>query len=134
MATKKKAAPVKKAQPKAAAPTVRKPKAVAPTVIEFGEETKDLLRQLIAALTPGEIISGKPATMVVVKAKEEKPIKEAEETEEVSLAEIRTMIQEKASGGKSAAILKLLEKYDVTTASALDESHYSAFYTALKKI
>jgi len=141
--TKKKSAPVKKVT------VPRAPKKQQTLIVGFDDETKELLRQLIAALSipakihladVGEIkptYTG-PREKVEVKhdaGKQETikfPVKKTDET--VTLTMIREMINAKVGEGKTDKVVKCLNKYGAKNASTLDEEHFAAFFEDLKDL
>lgn len=143
MPTKKKAAPVKKV----AAP--RAPKKPQTLIVGFDDETKELLRQLVAAISiPGKITGPSPSEAAEIK----KAVKEIaagkqetikfptvnatgkEVVATVTLTMIREMINAKVGEGKTDKVVKCLNKYGAKNASTLDEEHFAAFYEDLKEI
>lgn len=131
MAVKKKAAA--KSAPKKVAPVVaKKPQKQNVVVVDFSEETKDLLRSLI------EVLGKSPAPVKQIAAAQPAPVATAPVVKTtsttVSLTEIRELINEKAGQGKTAAIVKLLGNHGAQSASTLAEENYDAFFTDLKEL
>lgn len=149
MAVKKAAA--KKAAPKKAAPPAPK-KVVAPksnvVVVDFSEDSKELLRGLIGAITssfaPVVVNAAAPgATKQVFQADIAAPIKAATPapaatppppTANTLLTSIREMINTKAGEGKTAEIVALLSKYGAQSASTLEAEHFQGFFDDLKNV
>jgi hypothetical protein len=129
----KKASPLKKVVKEA---VVKSPKVQ--QTIGFDEETKQLFRDLIAALQPQQI-SVNTEAVKIVKHKEEPVKTKADDTGDdddkpVPLSRIRELIQDRASNGKTNAVLKALKKYGVGNATDLDEDNYRDFYNDLLAI
>lgn len=126
-------------------------------VVDFSEDTKTLLRELIKTMTlamvkkpTGEFVSGvvapEPKKEAVSKAIPEKaevptlPKKDPELFEKqaaeqvVSLTKIREAINDKAGEGKTANIVHLLGQFGAQSASTLPEINYNSFYGALQNL
>jgi len=165
MASNKKPVPTatKKSAPAPEPPkrvrTRTEPKPKEPTtiinVIEFSEDSKNLIKDLIKALTnqpapvvnitttpsaaaapvakaetPKPVQTPKPAPVETPKAAEEK----TEEGNTVSLTQIRELINLKAGEGKTAKIVSLLGEHGAKNASSLAEENYTNFYNQLKNL
>lgn len=102
-------------------------------IVDFSEDTKNLLERLISALSPKTEIISEPVKIVkpTIQVKDDQ---EKETDEKVTLTMIRTLIQEKAESGKTSEIVKALGKYGAKSATLLDEENYSSFYKDLKNI
>lgn len=148
MATKKAAA--KKAAPKKVTPPPPTKKVAAPksniVVVDFSEDSKELLKGLISAITSAFApviaqapVAAQPAqqqTKQVLQADLFPPIKKEEPVvktdEAVTLTMIREQINIKADKeGKTAEIVALLGKFHAQNASSLDPENYTMFYNEL---
>lgn len=148
----KKKAPIKKVTNK---PAVKKEKAPQTLVISFSEDTRELLRSLIATLaevnTSSNTVPAKPKKAVT---KKEETVEDAEEETKaapqknqsektsstkkadntVSLTSIRELINEKVGEGKMQDVVALLSEHGASNASSLKEENYEPFYNALKEL
>lgn len=55
-------------------------------------------------------------------------------TEEVTIDQLKTVVHEKAQGGKRDAVKALLAEFSVAKVTALDKNQYGAFLTKLKAL
>jgi len=124
-------------------------------VIELGDETKQILRDLAQAIVSqkapvinlksvdsqvlealvqglatnnGGHLQPAPVANKIAVAKTPTP---AVEQAAVTLTQIREMINAKVGEGKQPAIVALLKEHGAKNASTLDEEHFVSFYNSL---
>lgn len=137
----------KKAAAEAATLVEAKPNVL---IIDFSDDVKDLLKSLLVAIGSSQV-KIPTATTVVPKiaspveqapAVTKAPVEQARVVEkapvanqvQIGLTQIRELINEKATNGKTNKIVELLKEFGASNASTLDASHYGDFYNKLNLI
>jgi len=129
-------------------------------LIEFGEDTKHLIRELTQALAnktapvinlqtiDSNILNAlinhlgnpqpsrleplkEPVSNAVAPKQTAMKAEQPQPTETVTLTQIRELINSKVASGKKPAVIALLQAFEATSAQLLAEEHYPEFYKKL---
>lgn len=99
---------------------------------DFSDEAKQFLTDLFSSNRQQiESIREEPA---IVNKVSKKNTTETSSNEEISLTQIRELIQSKAEEGKTDEIKQLLSKFSAKSASTLSAENYVSFYKQLSKL
>lgn len=99
-------------------------------VFDLTDDVKEIFKNINLNLVNLVQVLNKPAPTF----KSVEPVTQEKKTvAKVTLSQIRELINERVSEGKTDSVIACLGKFEVKSASALKEENYSDFYADLKE-
>lgn len=115
--------------------TTKEKQSVTRVEFDLSDDTKAFLTALFnSSNTVNEQTVIKESYPVKQKKDKTTEVTENHDEPEVSLTQIREMIQEKAEEGKTDKIKQLLSKHSAKSASTLSAENYKSFFAQLSKL